>query len=187
MGVLRPEIVNVVMSAWAGKLDIEKLARTLPKSMYEPDSFAGLIYHRQAPKATIIMFSTGRIVSTGAKSVKQSTESLNVTLFELAEIVKSELKIKNKKTENIVIKCDLGNGVNLKKLAKKDRGSKYNPDLFPAIIYTDKPNPSCLVFGSGKIISAGSKTETQAHKTIRDVHTRIRKLNCFLDYQDMKK
>jgi len=178
MATLQLEIVNVVISAWTGKLNIEKLARTLQKSIYEPDTFAGLIYHRIIPKSTIIMFSTGRIVTTGNRSVKQGNESLNVTLYELNEIMKKDLKLKNKKTKNIVIKGDLRRKINLKKLAKKLK-SRYDSDVFPAVIYINKPNPSCLIFANGKIISAGSKNESQARKSIKDIGMQIKELNCY--------
>lgn len=179
MANLRLEIVNVVISTWADKLSIEKLARSLPKSIYEPDTFAGLIYHRQVPKATIIMFSSGRMVSTGTKSVKQGEESLHVTLDEISKIMKKDLKMRDTNTENIVIKADLQNNINLKKMARIYKNSKYNPDSFPALIYVDKPNPSCLVFANGKIISAGSKNEAQARKSIKNINTKIKTGGCY--------
>ncbi len=180
MAILQLDIVNVVISAWVDKLDIEKLARTLPKSMYEPDTFPGLIYHRHVPKATLIMFSTGRIVSTGAKSIKQGKESLNVTIQEINKIIKTELILQKIKTENIVAKGDIHNKINLKKLFKKCKNTRYNPDSFPAVIHIDKPNPSCLIFSTGKIISAGAKNELQARRSIRDMNIRIKESNCYL-------
>ena len=122
MDNLQSKLVNVVISAWTDKLNIEKLARHLPKSMYEPDTFPGLIYRNLDPKATLIMFSSGRIVTTGTRSVKQGKKSLNMTIYELSKIMKKDLKLKNKNIENIVIKSDIRTKINLKKLAKFFKG-----------------------------------------------------------------
>lgn len=178
MAISQPKIVNVVISAWADKLNIERLARSLPKSMYEPETFSGLVYHRQVPKATIIMFSTGRIVTTGTKSVRKGNESLNVTMYELSNILKKDMKVKNKKIENIVIKSDIKSKIDLKKLSRKCQNSNYNKNVFPALIYINKPDPSCLVFGNGKIISAGSKNESQARQSIVNIHKKIILYRC---------
>jgi len=60
------------------KLSIEKLARTLPKSMYEPEQFPGLIYRIQG-SCVALLFASGKGVIVGAKSV----EEINSALFEI--------------------------------------------------------------------------------------------------------
>jgi transcription initiation factor TFIID TATA-box-binding protein len=35
--------------------------------LYEPEQFPGLIYRMQEPKAVILLFSTGKLVCTGAR------------------------------------------------------------------------------------------------------------------------
>ncbi len=53
------------------KLPIEKLARTLPKSMYEPEQFPGLIYRIQGSCVALI-FASGKGVIAGAKSIEET-------------------------------------------------------------------------------------------------------------------
>ena len=60
------------------KLDIENLARTLPKAMYEPEVFPGLIYPIQN-SCTALLFSSGKGVIAGAKSI----EEVNSAMFEI--------------------------------------------------------------------------------------------------------
>ena len=60
------------------KLPIEKLARTLPKSMYEPEQFPGLIYRIQGICVTLI-FASGKGVIAGAKSIEET----NATFFDV--------------------------------------------------------------------------------------------------------
>jgi len=49
-------IVNIVVSAKIkNPVNIKKIVAYLPNTIYEPESFSGIIYHREVPKAIIIM------------------------------------------------------------------------------------------------------------------------------------
>ena len=77
-------IVNVVASTRVqGELDIEKLAFMLKHANYEPELFPGLVYRRQKPKATLIMFASGKITSVGARSEMQAKKTIEVTVEEI--------------------------------------------------------------------------------------------------------
>ena len=43
--------------------------------MYEPDQFPGAVYRMEEPKVVILIFSTGKIVITGAKREAQVHEA----------------------------------------------------------------------------------------------------------------
>jgi len=61
-------IQNMVASVnLGGKVHLEKAARSLPRSMYEPEQFPGLIHRMLDPKTVILIFATGKLVCTGAK------------------------------------------------------------------------------------------------------------------------
>ncbi len=60
------------------KLPIEKLARTLPKCMYEPEQFPGLIYRIQ-DSCVALLFSSGKGVIVGARSIGE----INSAFFEI--------------------------------------------------------------------------------------------------------
>ena len=44
--------------------------------MYEPEQFPGAIYRMAEPKVVILIFSTGKLVITGAKEEKQVHEAV---------------------------------------------------------------------------------------------------------------
>jgi transcription initiation factor TFIID TATA-box-binding protein len=79
-------IQNIVASAsLGGKIHLEEAARKLPKSMYEPEQFPGLIHRMADPKTVILLFSSGKLVCTGAKKerdVYRAVNNLHVTLEE---------------------------------------------------------------------------------------------------------
>jgi transcription initiation factor TFIID TATA-box-binding protein len=62
-------------------------------AMYEPEVFPGLIYRMPDPKTVFLIFSTGRIVCTGAKKkeiVRDAVRKLNQQVRELG-VAKKEL------------------------------------------------------------------------------------------------
>ncbi len=79
-------IQNMVASAnLGGKVHLEEAARQLPKSMYEPEQFPGLIHRMPDPKTVILLFASGKLVCTGAKresDVYRSVNNLHVMLEE---------------------------------------------------------------------------------------------------------
>ncbi|MDI9609093.1 MAG: TATA-box-binding protein, partial [Candidatus Verstraetearchaeota archaeon] len=65
-----PEIMiqNIVASAnLNAEVNLEKAAFLLENVMYEPEQFPGLIYRMDSPKVVLLIFSSGKMVCTGAK------------------------------------------------------------------------------------------------------------------------
>ena len=71
-------IQNIVSSInLGGKIHLEKTARTLPRSMYEPEQFPGVIHRMVDPKTVILLFASGKLVCTGAKTEEDVYRSVN--------------------------------------------------------------------------------------------------------------
>ena len=71
-------VQNIVSSInLRGKVNVEKAARTLPRSMYEPEQFPGVIHRMLDPKTVILIFASGKLVCTGAKTEKDVYRSVN--------------------------------------------------------------------------------------------------------------
>jgi len=78
---LNPQVRNLVANTdFKKRLDIEKLARTIPKSMYEPEQFAGLI-HRMQGSVVALIFATGKAIVVGSKT----KEEINSAFFHLRQ------------------------------------------------------------------------------------------------------
>lgn len=76
---LIPKVQNIVARYDLGKtIPLEKLARTLPRSMYEPEQFPGVIY-RIKDSTVALLFASGKGVLVGAKS----PQDLNSAYFEV--------------------------------------------------------------------------------------------------------
>jgi len=79
-------VQNIVSSInLGGKIHLEKAAKTIPRSMYEPEQFPGLIHRMLDPKTVILLFASGKLVCTGAKKeteVYRSVHNLHALLEE---------------------------------------------------------------------------------------------------------
>ena len=79
-------IQNIVASInLGGKIHLEKAARTLPRSMYEPEQFPGLIHRMVDPKVVILVFSSGKLVCTGGRSANDVYRGVNALHIALEE------------------------------------------------------------------------------------------------------
>jgi len=71
-------IQNIVASInLGGRVHLEQAARSLPRSMYEPEQFPGLIHRMLDPKTVILIFTSGKLVCAGARTVKDVYRSVN--------------------------------------------------------------------------------------------------------------
>jgi transcription initiation factor TFIID TATA-box-binding protein len=71
-------IQNIVTAVnLGGKILIDDASRTLPRSMYEPDQFPGLIHRQLNPKTVMLIFATGKMICTGGKSTKHAFHAIH--------------------------------------------------------------------------------------------------------------
>jgi transcription initiation factor TFIID TATA-box-binding protein len=71
-------IQNVVATgSVGGKVDLEKAAFLLDRTLYEPEQFPGLIYRMEAPRVVMLIYVTGRIVCVGAKKEQEIHDAVH--------------------------------------------------------------------------------------------------------------
>jgi len=81
------EIQNIVASAnLKASVDLEKAARLLEGAMYEPEQFPGLIYRMSKPRVVLLIFSSGKIVCTGARKEEEVNIAVNKIYTLLREL-----------------------------------------------------------------------------------------------------
>ena len=84
VGVTTRKICNVVVTARLGRpVSLERVVMTIPRSLYEPERFSGVILRRQDPKCTALLFASGSIVCAGAKSADEAAAAINRLAAEL--------------------------------------------------------------------------------------------------------
>jgi len=141
---------------------LESILRVAPEAKYEPEKFPGLVYRLRKPRTTTLLFTSGKMVCTGAKSEASANTAITRVVDELKA---HRIVVMGKATvriENIVASADLGGTIALEDVAARLARTMYEPEQFPGLVYRmDEPNVVILIFASGKLVIAGAKTEAE--------------------------
>ncbi|WMV08843.1 hypothetical protein MTR67_002228 [Solanum verrucosum] len=180
----------------------------LHRSGLEVPRFAAVIMRIREPKTTALIFASGKMVCTGAKSEQQS----KLAARKYARIIQKlgfPAKFKDFKIQNIVGSCDVKFPIRLEGLAYAHgafsssvstcylskvynlpgcmtlslieylppghigglRGGRYEPELFPGLIYRMKqPKIVLLIFVSGKIVITGAKVRDETYTAFENIY-----------------
>jgi len=171
-------IQNVVASATLNqKVDLNAVVKGYPGVEYRPEQFPGLVYRIKRPKTATLIFSSGKMVCTGAKSEKEARRAVLKVVKELKSggiiiIGKPELKI-----QNIVASASLGGKVDLEAVSAL-RKTMYEPEQFPGLIYRmDEPKVVILIFASGNLVCTGAKKEQDVYDAVGKLHVSLEEQN----------
>jgi len=162
------KVVNIVASTYLDHdVPLIKLAEALPNTEYNPEQFPGLVMRIKEPKTSALIFSSGKVVCTGAKSLLKVRESINQIIKNLAKI-KIKIKIKPEiKVQNMVASGAIGMDLNLNGLAMTLENTEYEPEQFPGLVYK-LPNTRAtfLLFSNGKIVCTGTRSEDKLKEAL---------------------
>ncbi len=162
-------------------LDLSLIETKLPDVDYNPDQFPGLVYRLDSPKVTALIFKSGKMVVTGAKSVNQlvfAVKKILKTLINRGIPVYGKPQIQ---IQNIVASANLGTLIDLEKAAFALPGSMYEPEQFPGLIYRmEKPVVVLLIFSSGKMVITGAKREEEVIKAVNTIYEILKENGCII-------
>jgi len=78
-------VENIVASASLEvKIPLQKIVSKLEGMEYEPEQFPGLVYRMTDPKVAFLLFGSGKIVCTGARSI----EDVNIAVKKVSKKLK---------------------------------------------------------------------------------------------------
>lgn len=159
------------------ELDLPTIAASLDESEYNPEQFPGLIYRLKEPKTATLLFHSGKVVCTGAKSLDQVKLAVEKVT---KQIEKAGIKINTKpkiEVQNIVASSDLGQSINLNAIAISlglER-VEYEPEQFPGLVYRlDEPKVVLLLFGSGKLVCTGARKPQDVEAAVDKITVELR-------------
>ena len=166
-------IENVVASASVDqKMDLNEITRTFPDVEYHPDQFPGLVFRIKSPKTATLIFSSGKMVCTGAKSETMSRKAVKLVVQQLR---KGGIKVKKDAVvtvQNIVASINLGGRIHLEQAARTLPRSMYEPEQFPGLIHRMiEPKTVTLLFSSGKLVCTGGKKEEDVYRSVNNLHS----------------
>jgi transcription initiation factor TFIID TATA-box-binding protein len=172
-------IQNVVATGTMDqKVDLNAVAKGYPAVEYRPEQFPGLVFRLNRPKTATLIFSSGKMVCTGAKSGKEARSAI---LKVVKELKKGGIIILNKpslKVVNIVASASLCGKVDLEKTVVTLRKTMYEPEQFPGLIYRmDEPKVVILIFASGNLVITGAKKEQDVYDAVHKLHRSLEEQN----------
>jgi transcription initiation factor TFIID TATA-box-binding protein len=168
-------IENVVASATLKQtIDLNAVVKTFPSVEYRPEQFPGLVFRLKKPKTATLIFNSGKMVCTGAKSEDQSKKAVRKVVRELKSngiLITGTVEIK---VQNIVASASLGGKIDLEKSAFTLGRTMYEPEQFPGLIYRmSEPKVVILLFASGKLVCTGAKKEEEVYTAVNKLHQNL--------------
>ena len=173
------EVVNIVVStSLEHDIPLEKMAATLNNTEYNPEQFPGLVIRIRDPKTSALIFSSGKVVCTGARSMEKVEESI-VKIIKALKKININITIKPKiAVQNIVASGSIGMDLNLNVLAMKLENTEYEPEQFPGLVYKlDEAKATFLLFSNGKIVCTGTKSEEAVHQALDMLIVNLKKVS----------
>jgi len=157
--MLKIEIHNMVITVqFSDRIDLDKLAVKLPcGAEYFPDNFPGLVYRMKKPRASFLIFSSGKATCTGAASEKYAKEAIE-NMSKLLKDMGVDVKTPKIVIQNIVASTKLDTRLDIDKMAFELENSEYEPETFPGLVYKMKGSVTFLIFGTGKIVCVGARS-----------------------------
>ncbi len=162
------KIQNVVAFTALGKpVQLNTLLERVDDTEWHPETFPGLIYRMNNPRASALIFSQGKIVCTGTKSIKD----VKIAMHKIVDRIKEagiEMPNRFKITvENMVASSKIKAILNLEEIALALENSEYEPEQFPGLVYRiADPRVAFLLFSSGRIICTGARDVESIHKAL---------------------
>ena len=169
---LRPALQDIVATCnLAVELDLKAIALGARNAEYNPKRFAAVIMRIREPKTTALIFRSGKMVVTGAKSEEHARNAAR----KYARIIQKlgfGVHFTDFKVQNIVGSCDVRFPIRLEGLAyKHSHYSSYEPELFPGLIYRMvQPKVVLLIFVSGKVVLTGGKVRNEIYAAFDQIY-----------------
>ena len=179
-----PTIHNVVATIQieCKPINITRLSTLLPYSTYDKSKFAAITIRLADPVCTCLLFTSGKLVVTGASSWNEGL----LTAYCIRDILRAThtgqtFRIISYDVQNIVAHVDipLGQGEFLdldKFYAENAKEVTFQRNMFPGLIFRAVENSVVLLcFNSGKIVVTRGKSVWHIAEGWRKLWPRVRK------------
>ena len=123
------------------------------------------------PRCTALVFQSGKLVCTGAKSEAAAKRGARIYAAIIAKIG-FPVQFTGFRLQNVVATVNVGFPIRLEALAfAHNTYASYEPELFPGLIYRLlEPKTVILTFVSGRIVLTGARSVAQLHEAFRKVY-----------------
>lgn len=161
------------------RIDLATVARCTGNSTYDRKRFAAITLRLDKPKTTALLFSSGKVVITGAVSRQMSLNAAKSIIHLLRRLFPYDnFQQKNFIIQNMVCSITIGRGVKEIDIQEmyRQRASNctYQPSIFPGLIFRPPNNPVVLlIFKSSRIVVTGAKKYSDIYNGFHQVFEQI--------------
>lgn len=177
-----PQIHNVVatIQIQCNPINISRLSRLLPFTTYDRSKFAAITIRLADPVCTCLLFTSGKLVVTGAGSWNEGL----LTAYCIRDILRDTHRgeffhIISYDVQNIVAHVDIplktGHGLNLDRFYSENcKEVTFQKNMFPGLIFRAIGNTVVLLcFKSGKVVVTGGKSVKHIYKEWHQLWPRV--------------
>lgn len=156
------------------KLDLKLIATHARNAEFNPKKFAAVIMRIREPRTTALVFASGKMVCTGAKSEGDSRLAARKYARIIQKLGFSDVKFNEFKIQNMVGSCDVKFPIRLEGLMYNEGQlfANYEPEIFPGLVWrmVDPFKVVLLIFVSGKVVLTGAKSREQIHGAFNSIY-----------------
>lgn len=170
----KPQIKNCVALFNCGnRLDLNKINVIIPYSTkFLKNKINAVVMKMHNPNATALLFSSGKIVCTGASTVTDAYQAAQNIIGRLKQYGYYGAEVKDFNIKNMVATVD--NNFHIKLGPLFDEYYKicsFEPELFPGLVYRMKnPKVSLIIFNSGKMNITGAKSIEEIEEAFKIIY-----------------
>ncbi|XP_035458093.2 uncharacterized protein LOC118281588 [Spodoptera frugiperda] len=144
-------------------------------SEYNPARFHGVVMKIIDPRATALVFRSGKVLCTGLRNEHDSY----IAARKFARIIQKlgyPARFLDFKIQNFIATADLRFPIRLEALQQAHgQFASYEPELFPGLVYRMvRPRVVLLIFVNGKIVFTGGKTRGEINEALDIIYPILR-------------
>jgi len=168
------------------RIDLDMISSSIANSCYDKKRFAAITIRIDEPKTTALLFSSGKLVITGASSKQIAMAAVRSTIYMLKNVFSYlDVSFKNHTIQNIVCNVRIPNlhTIDIQKLhSQYGTSCTYQPCIFPGLIFRPDNSPIVLlIFKSARIVVTGAR---EYDDIVCGFHDIVGTLKPFFVYQD---
>jgi TATA-box binding protein (TBP) (component of TFIID and TFIIIB) len=160
-------IENIIAATHLGvEFDPAELREGLGEDAVSEAPFDGLVLRQEGLRTAMLMFATGRLVSTGARDFETVEASFKDALARLKKAGVSSTRSIDVDVLNIIASGGLDQKLRLEDIAGRTKGVRvsYDPNIFEGLEMVLGETPegttaSVLLFRSGRMVFTGTTTQ----------------------------
>ena len=172
-------VVNVVGGGNIRRgLDLRTVYEDFPGNnlQYDPEVFSALVISYESPKATIMLYSSGKYSLAGAKNKTNAIEASQKFESDIKSMLCKSLSDTSFEIRYLVCTGNLGRPINLNKttILFGSENTEYEPEQFPGLFYRPEDEDwFSIIFASGKIVLDGTADVEELERAFQRIKTKL--------------